>query len=132
MARGVIVLLAAGLVAAGCGSARHATYGAGPTYTLRQVKAAFAAKGIPLQKMLGPRGGHMIVLVDPEWSGPWGYQHVGGPPPVGVMPSVTRFLVIVSGGRHSTQSGNVSVEYGDAQRLTVSAALRHLTRTSAH
>ena len=114
------VVVALGFVAAGCGStSRRPT----PEYTLRQIKAAFAAQGITLRKMLGHR--RLVVLVDSQWSGPFGYQRAGHGDS-----SVTQFLVFVRDGPHTTQRGTVSVAYGDGEGQTVKAALRQLARHS--
>jgi hypothetical protein len=65
VARRVIAVLAVAFVAAGCGAAsRHSTTGvARQRYTLQQVKAAFAAEGIPLDKMLRTRRRHEQATV---------------------------------------------------------------------
>src|SRR3954469_16838260 len=96
-------------VAAGCGSAsgHPSTMArvAPPEYTLKQVKSAFATQGITLRKMLSRA--RLVVLVDSQWDGPFGYQRVGHK-----RPSVTQFLVFVRDGPRSTQHGNVWVAYG--------------------
>lgn len=67
----------------------------------------------------------LVVLVDSQWNGPFGYQRVGHK-----KPSITQFLVFVRDGPHSAQRGNVWVAYGDGQRPVVEAALHQLARTS--
>lgn len=113
--------------AAGCGSGgRHSTTGSGdaqPTYTLRQVKAAFAAQGFRLQKSLGSPRNRLVVLFDPQRTGPFGYQRIGRK-----QPSVTQFLVFLSSGPHFTRRGNLTVYFAEGQGPIARAALRHLGR----
>jgi hypothetical protein len=92
-----------------------------PEYTQQQIKAAFAAQGIPLRKMVASH--HLVVLVDSQWDGPFGYQRAGDDK----QSSVTRFLVFVRAGPHSTQRGNVWVAYNDPEGPVVRAALRKLS-----
>ena len=65
--------------------------------------------------------GHLVVLKDPQWNGPFGYQRVGH-----TQPKVTQFLVFVGNGPHSSQRGNVWVGYSDGEGATVKAALGQL------
>jgi hypothetical protein len=67
----------------------------------------------------------LVVLVDSQWDGAFGYQRIGHK-----EPSVTQFLVFVRDGPHSDQHGNVWVAYGDGQRPTVKAALHQLALSS--
>ena len=124
-------MLAVVFVAAGCGSARrHPTTRAAvsrPQYTLQQVKAAFAAQGISLQKTVGTR--RLVVLKDSQWNGPFGYQNGGG---YYKQFPVPEFLVFVRDGPHSTRRGNLWVGYGDGEGATVTTALRQLARESRH
>jgi hypothetical protein len=125
-------LLAAVFVAAGCGSSgRHSTTTsiAGGPYTLHQVKAAFAAQGITLQKMLGSRD--LVVLKDSAWDGPIGYQRTGGWTGVGGVYSrshrpVPQFFVFLGNAPHARERGNVWVEYAAGEGVTVRAAFRKL------
>lgn len=126
--RGGIALLAFVLVAAGCGSSsgRPATEsGAGrPQYTLRQVKAAFAAQGFTLQRLPGHRGG-LVVLADLQRAGAFGYQRVGDKKHSG-----KQFLVFVGNGPHSAQQGNVWVGFSDGDGPAVRASLHQLATTA--
>src|SRR3954465_12515141 len=116
-------------VAAGCGSASgHPSTMARVAASqdrLKEVQAAFATQGITLRKMLGRA--RLVVLVDSQWNGPFGYQRVGHK-----RPSVTQFLVFVRDGPHTTQHGNVWVAYGDGEGPTVKAALHQLALSSRH
>ena len=114
VARRVTAVLAVAFVAAGCGAAsRHSATGvARQTYTLQQVKAAFAAEGIPLDKMLHTR--RRVVLRRAGWFGPFGYQRTGGWTGVSGShslshPLVRQFLVFVGNGPRSQKRGNVFV-----------------------
>jgi len=130
-----IAVVAVALVAAGCGagSKRPATGTAGQKYTLQQVKAAFAAEGITLDKMSHTR--HLVVLRRAGWFGPFGYQRTTGWSGVSgsyslTRPSVTEFLVFVGSGPHYEQRRNVFVGYSAGERPTVAAALRQLARNA--
>ncbi|HJU36335.1 MAG TPA: hypothetical protein VJ716_02825 [Gaiellaceae bacterium] len=125
----VIAAIAVVCVAAGCGSSstgsREKKRQPRPSYTLRQIKAAFAAQGIRLQKMMAPGGHHLVILKDSQWDGPFGYQHIDRG-----ESSVKQFLVFVRDGPRSAQRGNVWVAYADGQRSTVNAALHELAPNS--
>ena len=94
------------------------------SYTLHEVKAAFAAQGVTLQKMLGNR--RLVVLKKSGWFGPFGYQSHFVGRAGHEQPLVTHFLVFVGSGPHSEQRGNVWVAYSDGEGPTVRAALRQL------
>jgi hypothetical protein len=135
VARWTIAVIALACVVTGCGAtSRHsATSVARPSYTLHQVKAAFATEGITLDKMLRTR--RLVVLRRAGWFGPFGYQRTGGWAGASGSyslshPPVTQFLVFVGNGRHSQQRGNVFVGYSEGEGQSVSAALRKLARSA--
>ena len=78
MARWGVAVVVVALVAAGCGAgSKRSTTGDGrQKYTLQQVKAAFAAEGVKLDKMVHTR--HLVVLRRAGWFGPFGYQRTTG------------------------------------------------------
>ena len=92
------------------------------SFTLRQVKAAFATQGILLQRMpSGPsKKSKFVVLTDAQ--GPFGYQLTRP------IASGVRYMVFVVGGGsgHKARFGDVLVWYGDGSGPAVRAALRRL------